>query len=493
MFKKIKSFLFKNTNTKQTVAKNTVWLSISNFGGRLIKAAVIIYAARVLGTNGYGVFSYAITLAGFLTLFMDPGINGILMRDAARADEEEKRKIFGTMLAMKLVLLAIGVAVIIFIAPLFSTLPGAKLLLPIVALVLALDTLREFFFSLIRAMEKMQWEAGIFLLTNVGIVVFGFIFLYLSATARSFAWGYVAGDAVGTVVALITLRNYFKNVFSYFSSKLVMPILKAAWPFAISGALGMLFTNTDILIISWMGTASDVGIYSAAIRVIQTLYLVPGIIQFSTLPVLSRLAKKDDAKFRIVLERTLAVVFLASIPLVVGGMIFGTSIMGLVFGIPYRAGGLSFKILMATLLFDFPASIIINALFAYDHQKSLVVSSALGGVLNVGFDLLLIPKFGIAGSAVATLIAQFVNNWYLWHSMKKVNYFSILPRLKKMAAAGVLMGIAGVTFLLIGISTFVNIALCTIIYFVVLALLKEPLIEEVKMIIFPTAIATAEL
>ena len=189
MYQKIKDFLFKNTTARQTVAKNTFWLSVSNFGGRLIKAIIIIYAARVLGTDGYGVFSYAITLAGLLTLFMDPGINGILIRDAAKVDDDERRTIFGTMFVMKIFLLIIGVLVILFIAPLFTTLPGAKILLPIVALVLAFDTMREFFFSLIRAMENMQWEAAIFLLTNVGIVVFGFIFLYYAANAQSFTLG----------------------------------------------------------------------------------------------------------------------------------------------------------------------------------------------------------------------------------------------------------------------------------------------------------------
>ena len=60
----------------------------------------------LLGTAGYGVFSYVITLAGLLTLFMDPGINGILIRDTAKVDEEERRTIFGTMFVMKIVLLA---------------------------------------------------------------------------------------------------------------------------------------------------------------------------------------------------------------------------------------------------------------------------------------------------------------------------------------------------------------------------------------------------
>jgi O-antigen/teichoic acid export membrane protein len=479
MFKKIKAFLFKNTSTKQTVAKNTVWLSISNFGGRIIKAGVIIYAARVLGTDGYGVFSYAITLAGFLTLFMDPGINGILIRDASKASEEERRTIFSTTFVIKIFLLLIGVAVIIFAAPYFTTLPGAKVLLPIVAIILALDTLREFFFSLIRAREEMQKEAGIFLLTNLGILLFGFLFLYLAANAKSFSWGYVAGDAIGTVAAIIVLRKYFKSIFSDFSSKLVLPILKSAWPFAISGALGLLFTNSDILIISWMRSASDVGIYSAAIRIIQTLYLIPGIIQYATLPLISRIAKKDNAKFRDVLQRTLVMVLFASIPLAIGGMILGTSIMGLVFGASYRTGGLSFEILAATLLFDFPAAVIINALFAYDHQKSLVASSAFGGVINVGLDLLLIPVFGIAGSAVATLIAQAANNWYLWHAMEKVNHFEVMGQIKKIAAASVVMGVLSIIFLLTGVNVVVNVILSIIIYFGLLKIFKEPILSEV--------------
>lgn len=485
MFQKIKDFLFKNTSSKQTVAKNTFWLSISNFGGRLIKAGVVIYAARVLGTEGYGVFSYAITLAGFLTLFMDPGINGILMRDASRASDEDRRKIFSTTFFIKICLLIGGVLIIIFVAPSFSTLPGAKVLLPIVAIILALDTLREFFFSLIRSMEEMQKEAAIFLLTNLGILIFGFFFLYLATTAKSFTWGYVAGDAIGTVAALIVLRGHFKNIFSQFSPELIGPIFKAAWPFAISGALGLLFTNTDILIISWMRSASDVGIYSAVIRIIQTFYLIPNIIQFATLPLIARLAKSDNEKFRTALERTLGMVFLASIPLAIGGIVFGTQIMALVFGAQYMAGGLAFKILMATLLFDFPASIIINSLFAYDNQKSLVVSAGIGGAVNVGLDLLLIPRFGIAGSAVATLVAQAVNNWYLWYAMKKINRFAVMGQLKKIIASSVVMGIFAIVLMTLGVNMIVNVILCTVVYFGLLRVFREPLMIEVKRLIFP--------
>jgi PST family polysaccharide transporter len=489
MFQKIKNFLFKNTSSKQTVAKNTVWLSIANFGGRFIKAAVVIYAARVLGTAGWGLFSYATTLAAFFTLCMDPGVNWIVMREAGKATPNDRLKIFSTTFVLKIFLIAAGVVIVIFVAPFFSTLAGATALLPIAALIIAGDTIRDFFSSFIRSMEKMEWEAGIFLLTNIAIVIFGFIFLILKPTPVSFGWGYVVGTTIGAIAAIGFLRNYFKTVFSHFSPKLIPAILKVAWPFTITSALGLLLTTTDVLIVSWMRNASDVGIYSAAIRVIQILYLVPTVIQFSTLPLFSRLANKDNAGFRAVLERVIGVVFVASIPLALGGAILGTEIMRLVFGAAYASGGLSFKILMITMLVDYPAMIISNAIFAYNHQKSLIISSAIGGILNVGLDLLFIPSFGIAGSAVATLIAQTASNAYLWHAMKKINYFEVMPKLGKVAVSGIAMAIVvGILFLL-HVNVIVNIAIGGLVYFSLLYVLREPLLVEIKRIVMPRAVS----
>lgn len=487
MLQKIKDFLFKNSSTKQTVAKNTFWLSVSNFGGRLIKAAVIIYAARMLGTAGYGVFSYAMTLAGFFTLFIDPGINGIVMRDITKSDASGRLRILSTTLVMKIALIAFAVIIILFVAPSFSTLPGATLLLPVVAVIIVFDSMREFFSSFIRAHEKMEWEAGIFLLTNVGILIAGLAFLFHSPTPLSLGWGYAIGTVLGALVATWTLRSYLKNIFTHFSKDLILPILRSAWPFAITGALGSLLTSADILIVSWMRTASDVGIYAAAIRIIQVLYLLPIILQFSALPALARLANKDDQKFRRALERTIGFIFVASVPMAVGGAILGTSIMTFMFGSAYASGGLALKILMVTMLVDYPAAIVSTAIFAYDNQRSLIICSAIGGTANVVFDLLLIPRWGITGSAIGTLLAQTISNWYLWHTMKKINTFKVIPHLKKIAASGIVMGIATGTFYLLGVNVVLNILLSVPIYFAALYLLREPILLEIASVISPAS------
>lgn len=479
MFEKIKGFLFKNTSNKQTVAKNTVWLTVSSFGGRMIKAAVIIYAARVLGTAGYGVFSYALTLAGFFTLFVDMGLSSVVMREAAKGDEKKRIEIFSTTSFIKLGLLAVGVLFTIFIAPLFSTLPGAKALLPVVALIIVFDNLRDYLFSFIRVREKMEWEAAIFLTMNVAIVILGFAALMRYPTPLAFGWSYVVGLALGFIITLFTLREYLPTLISRFNAKIIWPLFQSAWPFAVTGALGILLTNSDILIISWMRSASDVGIYSAGIRIIQVLYLIPTVIQLATLPLFSRLANRDNAKFRTVLERTIGTVFLISIPLAIGGAVVGTALMSFVFGTAYVSGGLAFKILMITMLVDFPATIIANAIFTYEHQKSLIAASAIGGVANVVLDLILIPPFGMAGSAIGTLIAQTMSNGYLWHTMKKINYFEVLPRLGKVVIAGAIMGIVTWFLLATGVNVSLTIAIGGMSYVLLLYLFREPLFREI--------------
>src|SRR3990167_1038610 len=114
--------------------------------------------------------------------------------------------------------------------------------------------------------------------------------------------------------------------------------------------------------------------------------------------------------FRAVLERILSLMFLVAIPLAVGGIIVAPYLVAFIFGADYLPGTTSLRILLLTLLVDFPAVFLSAAIFAHDKQKLLIAYSAIGGILNVVLDLALIPIFGIAGSAAATLAAQIASN-----------------------------------------------------------------------------------
>jgi O-antigen/teichoic acid export membrane protein len=245
----------------------------------------------------------------------------------------------------------------------------------------------------------------------------------------------------------------------------------------------MFLTNTDILIIGWFKSASDVGIYSAALRIIQLLYIIPGILNLSLLPVFSNLASKDNEKFRKILEQGIKILFLIALPLTIGGLTLSYPIMKFVFGNEYIPGASSFAVLALTIAVDFNAVILMNAIFAYNKQKYLSVYTGIGAFLNVLLDLILIPRFGILGSAWATFFAQLISNIYLWWQMKKINYFQVLRYIKKPILASILMGIFAYILNLISIPVILNIFISAIFYFVILYALKEPVFQEIKNII----------
>lgn len=486
MWGKIKSFLLTNSTASQTVAKNAIWLSVAQVGGRMLRAIIIIYAARLLGAAEFGVFNYAITLVAVLTILLDVGISSILTRETAKNQDPVYRKqVLSTSFVIKATLLAFGVFLVLFIAPYLTKIEMAKQLFPIVVWILIFDTLREFCFAYLRAIERMEWEAFLSIVMNVIIVVCGFLFLYLKTNVFSFTYSYVVGTGVGFALTAYTLRNHLTDLRSYFTPSLIKPLIISAWPFAISGVLGMLTINTDVVMIGWLRSADELGYYSAGQRLIQILYIVPSLIAISVLPTFARLARTDDQKFKRIFERIISVIFMVALPIVVGGIILGNDLISLIYGSGYEPGIISFKILLLTLLIDFPIVVLSAAMFAYDRQKNLIVYAGIGGAVNVVLNILLIPYFGIAGCAMATVIAQFLANVYLWSVMKRVNPFRIIPHLSRVFMATILMGIATLALTFAAIHIIGIIAIAIFLYFSLLYVLRDPLILEMQSILRP--------
>ena len=479
MRRKIFDFLFKNKTLRQTVAKNTFWISFGEIVGRLVRAAIVIYAARILGAAGWGAFSYVISLAGLFTIFSDIGISAILTREAVK-NEALRPKYFSTTFFIKLILLVISLGLIIFVAPYFTKIEEAKRLLPIIAFVIFFDSLRGFGGSFNNALEKMEINAGITIFTNLAVASLGIAFLLISPTSYSLAIAYVIGSGAGFLSIFIVLRKYFKNLLSNFSRELVAPIIKSAWPFALLGLLGGIMINTDTIMLGWFRSAAEVGFYSAAQRPIQFFYIFPAILATSIFPNLARWAKLDDKKLRLLLERSSVLILSLALPLSLGGIILGPEIVNLLYGAPYYASILAFQILMLTLLTNFPSTIIGNAIFAYDQQKQFIGFVALGTLGNVFFNILLIPRFGIYGAAAATILAQLLAVGFIWSKMKKINYFEVLPHLKKIIFTTAIMVFFVLLLKYLGVIFYLNIIFSALIYFLILYLLKEPILTEIK-------------
>lgn len=477
MISKLKNLLFQNINTKQTIAKNMFWLIISQIGSRIIRAIIVIYAARVLGTEGYGIFSYAIGLATFFTIFADLGITPILTREVSKHPDD--LQYFAVSFWIKIFLLFITTLLIIFFAPHFSNIKAAIVLMPFVALIVVFDNIREFATAYFRGRNKMEIEALAVLATNIAITIFGFITLFYIKTPFALIISYTVSTGIGALLAMWLLRHELSFLVKAFNKNIIVPLLQMTWPITIFTFFGALITNIDILMLGWFKNAADVGLYSASQKVIQVLYTFPSIIGSSTFPNFAKFVEqKLDEKTRYLMENVITMVFMFSVPLAVGGIVLAPSIIHFLYSDAYFQSATVFRILLFSVPFVFSGLLFSNYILAYDKQKKLIFSGVISGIVNIIFAVILIPLYGINGAALATAISLIIFNSLIWRLSKQLNNFSTLPHLPKIFIAALIMGEVGFGFDYLKIPVLVTIFLSALFYGLLLYFLKEHLIIE---------------
>jgi O-antigen/teichoic acid export membrane protein len=80
-FTDVKAVLFDNRTIKQTIFKNTFWLTVAEGVSRLLTLILIIYVARILRATEYGKFTFAIVFVYLLSIFSDLGLSSITTRE----------------------------------------------------------------------------------------------------------------------------------------------------------------------------------------------------------------------------------------------------------------------------------------------------------------------------------------------------------------------------------------------------------------------------
>ena len=482
MLRKIKDHLFSNKDLRQTILKNSFWIGLSIFVGRTIRAIVIIYAARILGTEGYGIFSYAMSVAAFFSIFSDIGLTSLVTREIAK-DPERKDDYVTTVFFLKIGILIVTLVATIFLAPYFVKIEAVKPLIPLAAILVIFDNLRIFGFGFARAKEQMEKEGILSIGTDILITIFSLYILFSSPSPFNLALMYVIGSLLGTIVTFLFLRKFLFHLSGRFNPKIIKTILSVAIPFAVMGIFSALMINIDMVILGIFKNTNELGLYAAAQRPILLLYTLPAIIATSIFPIVSKLAHVDNGKAKMVLEKSISAILLVALPIFVGGIVLSYPIIRFFFGTAYEDATLSFQILLSTILLVFPGGIIGNSLFSYNMEKKLMLASGLGATTNVLLDLILIPPLGINGSAIATLTSQIVLNGICFFGLKKQIPFGIKLKIPSVFLSLFFMTISSYLLYSIGVHVILNIIISGIVYVIALVFTKEPLALEGKQLV----------
>lgn len=224
----------------------------------------------------------------------------------------------------------------------------------------------------------------------------------------------------------------------------VGPLLAQVLPFALGAWVWMAYFRVDVLLLQRLATPAALGLYAAAYRVIEALLLVPRTVVGVTYPAASA-AWRDGTLTRRLLARPGQLLALASLAAAGGLWALAPATMTFLFGAPFADGAAALRVLALAIPVLFLNQYLGMLLPATHRQNVWVALLGLALVVNVIANLLLIPRYGIAGAAGATLISEgFACAGYAWLVVRRHGWF--LPPwwlLRAALAAGAMAWLVG--------------------------------------------------
>jgi O-antigen/teichoic acid export membrane protein len=162
----------------------------------------------------------------------------------------------------------------------------------------------------------------------------------------------------------------------------------------------------DILLVSYFMTPADTGHYRAALQVAEFIWVGAVAMELVMIQSTADLwARGDTERVTALLSKLLKYVVAFTALLVVGVFVLGDSFVTVYFGASFHRSVLPLRLLLPGVLGFAIARIIWPVLQAGGHLRGILAATGTAVGLNAVLNVLLIPRFGIVGAAVATSIA----------------------------------------------------------------------------------------
>ncbi len=394
-----------------------------------LRLVLVFAAARLLGPEQWGRYTYAFALAMLLVQLTDMGLGLFLNREIARAGKTSAALIgevlsFKAVLALGYIAAIGGLALVHFLDPdpREHTVAAAILLCGGIALATsAIEAIVQVF----RGIQRLELEARAHSVHAVAAVVVGGAGLIVIAGLHSFefaAWKGATDDEMLLYAAALLVASLSGLAYAWrllgtvatvrfgLSRDLVVRFKNEVLPLGIAIVASMIYYRIDVPMIRHMlpeATADlQTGLYTAGYKLLEHTALVPAILMAAAFPALSETVVSDNARARALHATTLRWLLLA------GGAVclvfaFGSElIVTLLYGSEFAGSAPILVALAPCVLLTFVNYLETHMLVAMGLVKAqMLISVALIGV-NVGLNWWWIPMWGGKGAAWATAVTE---------------------------------------------------------------------------------------
>jgi O-antigen/teichoic acid export membrane protein len=374
-------------------------------GSAALLLALLMIAGRFLSTADYGRFSFALALTTIVETIMDVGLGQVTVRAVAR-DKNKATGLFRQVLGLKLVWVAVGLAILAVVTPILKTDPRIIALCYVMGLSSAIRSYLLTARGLLQGLGRFDLEALAVVSDRLLLLAAGGAALWMGYGLFGLAVAFVAARVTILAAVMIVLRNVLGSVRPAFDRAIWSELQTAALPLGLFMIALNTYTLVDTVILGVMRSDAEVGWYAASYRVYDGLTYAPSILAAVLTPRLSYLFVHDRPAHRRLMMRVLGGSVTMGVLLGGGAMLVAKPLVVLLFGSRYAPAALPLQILAGGALFVFATWILHAAAISTNLDRRLLVTTVIGLAANVGLNVVLIPRWGIAGAAWATVMAE---------------------------------------------------------------------------------------
>lgn len=428
-------------NPIQKIAKNTGVLFASQVFSYVIMLFYLIYAARYLGAENYGILSFALAFTGIFAILADLGLSQYVVREVSRDKSLIDRYITNTI-SLKIILAIITLISAFIIINLLNYHQQTVMVVYFILLYVLITSFSRIFYSIFQIYEKMEYQSiGIFL-NAVLLFTFTYIAIQFGLDIITFALIYLVVAIIVLVLNLIICKWKFVLPKIKVEMDFWKLILAETIFFGLAGIFTEIYFNIDSVMLSLMVGNEAVGWYNAAYRLIFVLMFIPNVFIVSVFPLMSKQFKSAKELLKLEYEKMFKYLLISAIFFAIYGIIFSEKIITIIYGNDYIPSIPALQLLMFVIPIIFLTYLFGNLLAAIDKQRLVTLITGICAIINIVLNIYLISKYSFIGASIATVITEGVVFVLMFTYISKYfSKFSVIQNMIKPVIVGLITAI----------------------------------------------------
>lgn len=388
----------------QKYFRNMGWMFLAKIGSMIVSLLATIYIARHLGPTNYGELSYAVSFVSIFSFIAVLGIDQVLYRDLIKYPEK-KNLYMGSALGLRLGASIVAIILCSIFAFWFSPKDVSLFLIFLLSISFIFNSF-NIISSEFQANVQSKYPSLLSLYVTIILNILKILVLIFGKGVIYLAFVLLL-ESVFYAIGLLYYRVKLYRMISEwsFDKEIAIKILHDSWPLIFSSAFALIYARIDQIMIKNMMDAKSVGLYDAAVRLSEVWYLIPNIIISSMFPAIINAKKISEEVYYGRIKKLGLLLLVLSVLIALPTTMLAGLIIKIIFGSAFMGAVLILQIYIWSNISTSLNMLANYYLVAENLKKILFFSSFIGMSTNVILNIFLIPRYGMAGAAFATLIS----------------------------------------------------------------------------------------